>query len=123
MKKLIFLILCFLSVNLYSNKKIVFNGVYEQGIHTDFVFVKRNTNIREKPTTNSKKIGYSTPFNKFKYVSEIKNQDNRDWYEIEYNGNLAYIYSKNAIKRKFAINEAIDELEKFNDFIKKIKIN
>lgn len=67
MKKLLLILIAFFQVNLYSfeyikkydtnfDKVINFNGVYQDNIWQNFLFLKRNTNLRTKPSTSSEII-------------------------------------------------------------------
>lgn len=125
---------CFFQVNLYSfeyikkydtnfDKVINFNGVYQDNIWQNFLFLKRNTNLRTKPSISSEIITTLKKGDKIEVVGLVNNNDGAEWYEVIYGDKIGYIYSNNAIKRQFDINKAIRELEIFNDFLKNTTIN
>ncbi len=97
-----------------------FDIVMEEFARTydNYVFVRRNSNIRELPTVKSKKISRARRNQKLKLLASYKNKIGEKWYKIISSDNKeGYIRSDLVIARKYSYEEAIKEIEKVNKFI------
>ena len=107
-------------------KNLTFNYKYIKNGPTDmdnFVFVSSPTaKIRTLPSVNSVILKEAKYTEKYKVIGKVKTLDptsKLNWYEIMYNGKLAYIADTLVKKREFDWNTLVTRVEKTNAFITK----
>ncbi len=107
-------------------KNLTFNYKYIKNGPTDmdnFVFVSSPTaKIRTLPSVNSAILKEAKYTEKYKVIGKVKTLDptsKLNWYEIMYNGKLAYIADTLVKKREFDWNTLVTRVEKTNAFITK----
>ncbi|WP_156286074.1 L,D-transpeptidase family protein [Oceanivirga salmonicida] len=90
--------------------------------YDNYVFIKRNSNLRELPTVKSKRVSRANKYDKLELLALEKNEINEKWYKVKTNeGTEAYIRSDLVIKREYNYEDAIKEIEKLNTFVEKYK--
>lgn len=104
------------------DKRLTFDYKFDKYVPKnldDFVMIKNVSNIREKPTTSSKIVETSKFPKKYRVIGKVNDSTGKSgqWYEIELNGKLAYIYSANVIKREYDWNDMMKRVDKFNKFV------
>ncbi len=66
------------------------HDLYDYFDFDDVVIATGNVNIRKEPNTDCEKLGLLEKNSSLPFVSKV----NEDWYEVEYNGETAYVSSK-----------------------------
>lgn len=104
------------------DSRLTFNYKFDKHVPKNldnFVMIKSTSNIREKPTTSSKIVETAKFPKKYRVIGKVSDSTGKsgEWYEIELNGKLAYIYAANVIKREFDWNDMMKRVEKFNKFV------
>jgi hypothetical protein len=113
----------------YSDQKpgnMTFNLKYSKNSPKDldnFVFVKSDVKIREKPNYQAPIIVNAKYPDKIKVLKKLdKNSVNSeyDWYEVELSDKrIGYVYADGVIKREFNWNEMVKRIDKTNEFLNK----
>ena len=107
-------------------KELTFNYKYIKNGPVDmdnFVFVSSPTaKIRSTPSVNGAILKEAKYTEKYKVIGKVKSLDptsKLNWYEIMYNGKLAYIADTLVKKREFDWNTLVTRVETTNAFITK----
>ena len=107
-------------------KELTFNYKYIKNGPVDmdnFVFVSSPTaKIRSTPSVNGAILKEAKYTEKYKVIGKVKSLDSTsklNWYEVMYNGKLAYVADSLVKKREFDWNTLVTRVETTNAFITK----
>ena len=107
-------------------KELTFNYKYIKNGPVDmdnFVFVSSPTaKIRSTPSVNGAILKEAKYTDKYKVIGKVKSLDSTsklNWYEVMYNGKLAYVADSLVKKREFDWNTLVTRVETTNAFITK----
>lgn len=81
-----------------------------------YLFTKSTAYIRKSPSKKSEIIKKIRSHKNIQVISLVENE-NAKWYKVKIGENIGYVNSKNALKREFKFNEAIEEAEIINQFL------
>ena len=119
-------ILSLLVIMYFNHKPIIHHTVIQDKTDYQIEITNDYINVREKPTTKSKKIGEVNQ-NDIYNVIDIVGGDNYIWYKIKYNDNIGYISSdryepfvKELYSDKLIINIFCKDNNKCNTLIEKL---
>ncbi|CAM3064073.1 L,D-transpeptidase [Streptobacillus felis] len=110
-----------------SNEKNItlnlkFDKYFDESLNK-FAYVKVTTNIRNKPTTKGSKVLSSLKTGtKLPLLGIVKGNDGKEWLEVMYKNQKAYIFISNALVRGFNWQKAAEKANKLNDFIANSKL-
>lgn len=84
----------------------------------NYIFVRKNVNIRKFPDVKSKKITTAKMYQKLELLEAVENKKKEIWYKIITDGGkVGYIYAKLVSKRSYDYEKAINNIKKLNKFI------
>ena len=119
-------ILSLVVIMYFNHKPIIHHTVIQDKTDYQIEITNDYINVREKPTTKSKKIGEVNQ-NDIYNVIDIVGGDNYIWYKIKYNDNIGYISSdryepfvKELYSDKLIVNVFCEDNNKCNTLIDKL---
>ncbi|MBS9776093.1 MAG: SH3 domain-containing protein, partial [Fusobacterium sp.] len=84
----------------------------------NYIFMRKNGNIRQLPTTKSKIIGKAIMYQRLELLEAVQNNKKEVWYKVVLNnGKNGYIHSKLVSRRNYDYESAITSIEKLNKFV------
>lgn len=111
--------------NNYNNKSLDMSTIELKKFKRDFdnyAYIKINSNIREKPNTDSKIVTKVFGEQRLEVLELVVNRDFSLWYKIKTSyGKEGYILSNLVYRREYNFNNAIKLADKINNFITKYK--
>lgn len=119
-------ILSLLVIMYFNHKPIIHHTVIQDKTDYQIEITNDYINVREKPTTKSKKIGEVNQSDIYNVI-DIVGGDNYIWYKIKYNDKIGYISSdryepfvKELYSEKLVINIFCEDNKKCNTLIDKL---